>query len=117
MLKRLKKVTLLAGKAFAISHLLSQSKWRRNRLLILGYHGVSLKDEHLWDPSLYMPLELFSERMHLLKQSGCNVLPLEEALQRLYTDDLPEMSVALTFDDGSYDFYKQAFPIIKYYGF
>jgi peptidoglycan/xylan/chitin deacetylase (PgdA/CDA1 family) len=64
-----------------------------------------------------MPPEFFSERMNILKQSGCNVLPLDEALQRLYTGTLPEMSVSLTFDDGAYDFYKQAFPIIKANGF
>src|SRR6185369_7025985 len=44
---------------------------------------------------------------------GCNVLGLEEALQRVYTGDLPERSVELTFDDGCYSFYRKAFPLMK----
>jgi hypothetical protein len=45
----------------------------------------------------------------------CSVLPLEEALQRLRGRDLPPCSVAVTFDDGTYDFYRQAYPLLKKY--
>ena len=117
MLKDIKKLALLFCKTVGGGALVSRSHWRRNRLLILAYHGVSLDDEHLWAPTLYMSPQHFASRMKLLKQSGCNVLALSEALCRLYEGSLPEMSVALTFDDGSYDFYKQAYPIINHYHF
>ncbi|HVG19636.1 MAG TPA: polysaccharide deacetylase family protein [Blastocatellia bacterium] len=117
MLKRIKKLFLCSCKTVGVFALASRSRWRRNRLLILAYHGVSLDDEHLWDPELYMSPKRFGERMKLLKQSGCTVLPLGEALHELYEGRLPEMSVALTFDDGAYDFYEQAYPIINYHKF
>ena len=85
--------------------------------MILAYHGISLEDEHLWDYTQFMPAELFRARMQLIKNSGCTVLPLGEALKRLYASDLPDKSVAITFDDGTYDFYRQAHPILQEFGF
>jgi peptidoglycan/xylan/chitin deacetylase (PgdA/CDA1 family) len=117
VLKRIKKLFLSSCNNVGIFTLASRSRWRRNRLLILAYHGVSLDDEHLWDPELYMPPEHFGGRLKLLKQLGCNVLPLGEALHELYDGRLPRMSVVLTFDDGAYDFYKQAYPKINDYKF
>ncbi len=48
--------------------------------------------------------------MRALEESGAAVLPLGEAVERLYTDDLPDRTVAFIFDDGHYDFYARAFP-------
>jgi hypothetical protein len=53
----------------------------------------------------------------LIKKSGCTVLPLTEALRRLYAGDLPDKSVAITFDDGTYDFYCQAYPLLREFGY
>ncbi len=117
MLKKLKQVTLGSLKTVGAFSLMQDSKWRRGRLLILAYHGLSLKDEHEWDPDLYMSPDYFYSRLKMLKKFGCNVLPLEEALQRLYAHDLPEHCVALTFDDGYYNFYKLAHPMLKEFNF
>ena len=93
------------------------SHWRSQRLLILCYHGISLDEEHLWRPATYMSPEFFEQRLELLSRSGCAVLPLAEAVERLYRRDLPRGSVVITFDDGTYDFYAHAFPRLKNHGF
>src|SRR6266705_1257472 len=56
------------------------------------------------------------QRLLILRTGDYNVLPLGEALQRLSAKELPRRSVSITFDDGTYDFYKQAYPIVKRYG-
>jgi peptidoglycan/xylan/chitin deacetylase (PgdA/CDA1 family) len=117
MLKKIKKSTLSGLKRLGVFTLAQNSKWRRSRLLIIAYHGISLDDEHWWNPSLFMEPDYFTARMELLYSSGCAVLPLDEAIRRLYTNDLPENSVALTFDGGYYGFHKLAYPILKYFGF
>jgi peptidoglycan/xylan/chitin deacetylase (PgdA/CDA1 family) len=115
MLRALKLGALrIAGAVGLNSHLLD-SAWRRHRLLILCYHGVSLSDEHEWGPALYLPPALFRERMQTLRRMNCAVLPFGHALARLYAGNLPPRAVALTFDDGSYDFYKVAWPILREY--
>ncbi len=113
MLKKLKQAALGGLKTFGVFTLAQKSNWRRKRLLILAYHGFSQEDEHLWNPDLFMSPDYFRDRIRLLKKRGCAVLPLGEAIRRLYVNDLPENCVTLTFDDGNYDFYKVALPILK----
>lgn len=91
------------------------SKWRSSRLLILCYHGISLDDEHEWRPEFYMSQNQFERRLAILKRNECSVLPLDPALQQLKEGTLPPRSVALTFDDGMYDFYTRAFPVLDKY--
>ncbi len=93
------------------------TKWRQNRLLVLGYHGISLADEHLWDGVIYMPPETFRRRMSILQKAKYNVLPLEIALLRLYGGTLPPRAVALVFDDGFHDFASVAAPILTEFGY
>jgi peptidoglycan/xylan/chitin deacetylase (PgdA/CDA1 family) len=116
VLKPAKLLTLRIGKMIGVLEALGRSQWRKNQLLILAYHGVSQDDEHEWDSDLYITQDHFRSRMQALKNYGCNVLPLAEALQRLWTKTLPSCSVVLTFDDGGCDFYRCAFPVLKEFG-
>src|ERR1700742_4350588 len=78
---------------------LSADVRRRNTLVILCYHGISLRDEHEWAGGLYITPSLFRRRLEFLRAWNANVLPLPEALERLDAGTLPARSVVLTFDD------------------
>jgi peptidoglycan/xylan/chitin deacetylase (PgdA/CDA1 family) len=114
---QLRRAGLKILKSCGAFRLVKDSVWRRNSLLILCYHGVSLEDENQWRPFLYISPQQLERRLEMLRDGQYAVLPLAEALERLYRKDLPPRSVALTFDDGTYDFYKQAWPRLKRYGF
>jgi peptidoglycan/xylan/chitin deacetylase (PgdA/CDA1 family) len=116
ILRQAKLGVLRLAEGTGISHLLSGSAWRRHRLLILCYHGVSMFDEHEWG-GLYIPPRTLSRRMELLARARCNVLPLSEAVSRLQSETLPDRAVVITFDDGLYDFFSVAFPIIESFGY
>ena len=115
MLKKFKQAALRSLKSAGVSTLVHNSRWRRQRLLILAYHGIALSDEHLFNGSQFISADLFRDRLELLKRSKCAVLPLGEAVERLYANDLPDRAVAITFDDGLSDFHRRAFPLIKEY--
>src|SRR5689334_4668761 len=113
LLRTAKLLTLAAAKSLGVFEALRRSEWRKNQLLILAYHGVSQDDEHLWNPELFVSPEGFANRMQALKEYGCHVLALNDALERLWAKTLPPCSVVLTFDDGGCDFYRSAFPILR----
>jgi peptidoglycan/xylan/chitin deacetylase (PgdA/CDA1 family) len=117
MLTSLRRTTTAALRGLGIFSLVSNSSWRQRRLLILCYHGTSLEDEHLWKPLLFISRQKLEQRFERLKRGRYSVLPLAEGLQRLRAGSLPARSVVLTFDDGTYDFYKQAYPLLMRYGF
>ena len=116
MLKQAKLGVLRLAAVTGASRLLSGSSWRRRRLLILSYHGVSANDEHEWGDLYISPVTL-RRRMESLARARCNVLPLDEAVQRLRNGTLPDRAVVITFDDGYYDFYSVAFPIVESSGY
>ena len=117
MLRGVKLAALGVLRQCGIFSLVKDSNWRQQRLLILCYHGTSLEDEHQWRPALYIQPQKLEQRLESLKKGHFSVLPLGEALQRLQAGTLPPRSVVLTFDDGTYDFFRQAYPLIKHYGF
>lgn len=113
MAKRAKRLSLAVARSAGAFGILKSSSWRRRRLLVLAYHGISLNDEHLWDCSLFISPERFRRRMEILRHRGYSVLSLEEGLRRAAANDLPPASAAITFDDGFYDFYAAALPVLE----
>src|SRR5271165_5212319 len=117
MRKRIRGGLLRALKASGIFDSVGGSRWRQRRLLILCYHSLALDEENLWRPANFLTPIRLRERFEILKHEGYSVLPLGEALERLRRNDLAPRSVVLTFDDGTYDFYKLTYPLLKEYGF
>ncbi|MEP6732637.1 MAG: polysaccharide deacetylase family protein [bacterium] len=110
---RLKDAILGIAKGVGAFAIVRDSAWRRRRLLILCYHGVSMDDEHEWSPALYVTQEKLRARLRMLRDGGYTVLPLTEAMRRLDDGTLPSRSVALTFDDGAVDFERRALPVLR----
>jgi peptidoglycan/xylan/chitin deacetylase (PgdA/CDA1 family) len=115
-LRRIKRA-LLATNGLGLARVIARSNWRRQRLLILCYHGIAMGQEHGSHPEMFLPTAIFARRMDILARSGCKVLELGEALRLLRTGRLPASSVAITFDDGWANFALCAFPILQKHGF
>jgi peptidoglycan/xylan/chitin deacetylase (PgdA/CDA1 family) len=58
------------------------------------------------------PTRVFTKQMEYIA-SRFTVCSLEEAVERLKRNDIPENAVVVTFDDGYKDNYMNAFPILK----
>jgi len=116
-LRQLRGRALTALKAAGVFGMVRRSRWRGRRLLILCYHGISLRDEHEHHPELYVRPELFAARLEALARGGYTVLRLPEAVERLQADALPPRSVCLTFDDGMHNFSAAAQPVLERFGY
>lgn len=99
--------------ATGVLDLIRDSEWRRRRLFIVCYHGVSTRDEHDWNGELYVPPDHLRRRLRSLRDNDYNILPLAEACRRLTEGSLPPRSVAVTFDDGAVDFATTAVPVLR----
>jgi peptidoglycan/xylan/chitin deacetylase (PgdA/CDA1 family) len=112
----LKQGLFAVAKRLGAFALVRDSEWRRLRLLILCYHGVSLRDEHEWNEALYVTPKLLRTRLRFLRDHGYAILPLDEACRLLGERRLPPRSVALTFDDATIDFGRAALPVLQEFG-
>src|SRR5437867_628433 len=81
------------------------------RFQILGYHKVSPDKHPYFEPILP---DIFEQQMQFLKRCY-RVMGLQELVERSQRGDVPERSVAVTFDDGYRDNYDYAWPILKKY--
>lgn len=113
MSKILKNLAYRIATGTGFCMVVANSLWRRRRLSILCYHGISLDDEHIWNPSLFITADHFRARLDRLLRGGYNVLPLGEALERLADGSLPPKAAAITFDDGNHDFFVHAAPALQ----
>ena len=89
----------------------------RNRVRVLCYHGFELRDESRFLPKLYMPAELFRERMHLLRRKGYAVISLDAAVDAWRRGVNPEDAVVITIDDGWHGIFRHALPVLEECGF
>ena len=82
----------------------------RRSPLVLMYHRIL---KHDLVPGTHP--ETFSKQMDYIKKNF-NVLNMSQLMSSLQNGNVPERALVLTFDDGHYDFYVNAWPIIKNHG-
>jgi hypothetical protein len=116
MLKFLKSNALQMARDLGMFGMVARSRWRQQRLLILGYHGLSLKDEHEWS-GLFITPAFFRARLEVLARLRYQVLLLSDALKMLREGVLPPKAVVITFDDGFHGFHQVGFPTLREFGF
>ncbi len=91
-LKAAKASLLAMSRDMRLFSVVGRSQMRRNRLLIVCYHGVSSGDENQYQPEMFLSTTVFERRMQILRDSGANVLDLGEGLQLLSEGRLPPRS-------------------------
>lgn len=85
-------------------------------LTVLMYHCV-LKDSNMQNEYTVSP-NLLENDLKYLKENGYTSVVVEDLINYVfYGKKLPEKCVMLTFDDGYYNNYYYAYPLLKQYGF
>ena len=86
---------------------------------ILMYHGIrdGFRDGHpYFETNTHR--DRFAEHMKLLRDQGIVPVHLDEAVRALNINGNDgQKRVVITFDDGCRDFYTEAYPILREYGF
>jgi peptidoglycan/xylan/chitin deacetylase (PgdA/CDA1 family) len=88
------------------------------RIPVLTYHQVGELAGKPKTRDYYVSPKILDEQMQYLSEKGYKTLTPTEFYEILKTGKNPKQkSVMLTFDDGNYNNYSNAFPILKKYGF
>ena len=85
--------------------------------LILMYHSIGKPPKGVKTPNLYVTPKMFKFQMWYLKWAGFNVLSLKDLIASVQKDEKNAKRIALTFDDGYQDFYENAYPVLRRYGY
>jgi peptidoglycan/xylan/chitin deacetylase (PgdA/CDA1 family) len=86
------------------------------RAIILMYHNVAIPPKEARIPNLYVTPRMFRFQMGYLKTAGFKVLSIQDLLAAV-EGGIRHNIAAITFDDGFMDFYDNAYPVLKSYGY
>lgn len=109
-------VTLIAAMVYptAPSSQASAENVPKVELPIIMYHGL-LKEKKRLGRYVVSPAE-FESDLRYLKENGYTTIVIQDLLDYVHgTGELPEKPIMLTFDDGYYNNYLYAFPLLKQY--
>lgn len=110
--RRIKFCCLLVSKylgCFALARLLT-----RKGIVILGWHGISMDDEHTRFPQYFISRETLANRLEFLR-ANYTIISLDEAVRQHASGTIKPRQAVLTFDDGLYDFSAVGAPLLEEY--
>ena len=81
------------------------------------YHHIAMPPNNAAIPNLYVTPRMFRFQMGYLKTAGFTVLSIQDLVAAVSAGELTRNLAALTFDDGYMDFYTNAYPVLKQYGY
>lgn len=81
------------------------------------YHNIAIPPHEGSLRSLYVTPRMFRFQMRYLKVAGFKVVTLNEILNFIDGEIADDKLIALTFDDGYQDFYENAYPVLREYGY
>ncbi len=108
-----RKILLIAGVALVVvvAALAIISVKTAYVVPILMYHSIDHNDKVT---KLSVSPESFARQMEFLRKNKYNIIPLEEAIPYIKRKALPpQKTIAITFDDGYYNNYHDAYPVLK----
>lgn len=111
VLKHFALGVLKACGAFALSRRLTRGKVR-----ILCYHGISIGDQHEFEPLLFMRAQTFERRLKALKAQGWRIVDLDTAVRELKSGAIVDDTLVLTIDDGWVSTASEAAPLLHRHG-
>ena len=80
---------------------------------VIMYHSMDYNDK---DTKLTVSPEAFARQMEFLYRHKYNVVGMDKIVSYLEKKEpIPPKTIAITFDDGLYDNYKYAYPVLKKY--
>ena len=97
-----------SGLYFLLSYL------KRNKPIILMYHSINHHNSMNIYPDNIISIENFEKQIEYISQKR-NIISLEELVRRIEQGKFSPYTAAITFDDGYYDFFLNAYPILKKY--
>lgn len=84
----------------------------RSHLRILAYHGIWTTPGYQFGDRLFISPAQFERRMRWLKASGYPVVALDEAVDALARQRLPDNAAVITIDDGWKSTYTHMLPVL-----
>lgn len=86
-------------------------------LPILRYNRIS-KDDSIYNYRHNVTPELFEKHLQYLHQNNYYSVEWNDWITSMFTKTpLPGNAIAITFDQGSFDIYRNAWPLLRQYGF
>ncbi len=93
------------------------SYWHRDKLVILCFHSLSIKDEHQFWPGVFISKDKLSEVLEYLDRSQFNVVSLDDAERHLRGEIQLKYPVVITVDDGWRSSITELLPAFQAYQF